>query len=255
VTEPAQALEPVTLHEPRNQHELRQVDFVHHLLKTVEVARSYRDVFAPGTDVTSAHHVAGTRMMKDPYVGIWIKELAKHALEAAGVDRELAIRRLLQTIDSDITDFGRTVVGEDGVEVDDGFMSLKEMREKLPLEKRRLIRKYTERLNAKGAVIMRQIELEPKHQALELLARIQNWVSPDQVNVVHGDMIVNVISRAQSAALRRVAALRPAIEGSATATQISRSAQASNLLTSPAKDERGRQVAEPINAPEPDAPV
>jgi hypothetical protein len=231
--------QPVVLREPRTETELRGQTFAEQVLLTVEIGTAYRNVFAPGQDVTPYHRSAGARLLKDEYVGLWIKELATHALESASVDRAHAIKRLLETIDSDITDFVH--------EGRDEFMSLKEIRDKLPLEKRRLIRKYTERLNKDGYVVSRTIELEPKQPAIDLLARIQRWVSPDQINVVKGDMIVNVISQAQNAAIRRVEALRPVIEGSKTVKMISRSAIASNLLTGPAK--------EPEGAPEPDAPA
>jgi hypothetical protein len=232
-----QEKEPVVLREPRTETELRGMTFAEQVLLTVEVGTAYRNVFDPGQDVTPYHRAAGSRLLKDEYVGVWIKELATHALEAAGVDRGHAIRRLIETIDSDITDYV-----DEGT---DSFMSLKEMRDKLPLEKRRLIRKYTERVNKKGRVVARIIELEPKQPAIDLLSRIQRWVSPDQVNIVKGDMIVNVISAAQNTALKRVEALRPVIEGSKTVKQISRSAVASQaLLTGPPK--------EPENPPEPD---
>jgi hypothetical protein len=216
--------------EPTTQTEIRQVAFASAVLTIMNVAEAYRDVFDPGAPITPAHHISGSRMLKDRYVGSWIRSLATHSLEEAGVDRTLAVRRLLQTIESDITDYVRVEKDDDGHIIYDGFMSLSQIREALPPEKRRLIKKYTERLNKDGVVTSRTIEMESKQAAIELLARIQKWVAPGEVNVVQAGMIVNVISSAQATALRKMEALRPAIEGSNTVSGISRSAVAQQKL-------------------------
>jgi hypothetical protein len=164
----AQAL-TAELREPRTETELRGMTFAEQVLLTVEVGTAYRNVFAPGEDVSAAHRAAGARLMKDSYVGMWIGHLATHALAAAGVQREHAIRRLLETIEADLTDYVYTDGDKKGE-----FMDLATIRETLPLAKRRLIRKVT----PSG-----DIELEPKQPALELLARIEQLVQPNQVNV------------------------------------------------------------------------
>lgn len=212
------------LSEPQTQDELRQWAFAKRVLEVVDVAAAYRDVFAPGQDVEAYHYAAGNRLLKKVEVGKLIKQLAPPALVAAGVDRDFALRRLIQTVDGDVTDYATVEVDEEGNERS-GFMSLAQIK-KLPLEKRRLIKRYVEVFDKDGKVRRREIELEPKQPAIDLLARIQQWVQPNQLNVTNSETIINVITVAQKAAERRAAALRDAAGASRTAQQMTRSAGA-----------------------------
>ncbi len=162
------------LREPQNQNEVRQVSFAQQVLTTVDVGLAYRNVFCPGVEVEARHRIAGNKLMQDPYVGAWIGHLAGHALAAAGVEREHAMRRLLEAIDSDLTDYVFTEGANKGK-----FMDLATIRETLPHEKRRLIRKVTP---------CGSIELEPKQPAIELLARIAQLVQPNSVNVINNNI-------------------------------------------------------------------
>jgi len=164
---------PLDLPEPRTQTELRRWAFAKRLLEVVDVGAAYRDVFNPGKDVEPRHAVAGNKLLKDEDVGKIVAHLAEPALVAAGVEREFALRRLVAIVDADLTDFAD----------DSGsFMDLKAMKE-LPPEKRRLVRKYGERMGKDGDVTSRTLELEPRMPALELMARILSLVQPAGVTV------------------------------------------------------------------------
>jgi hypothetical protein len=190
---------------------LRKWAFAKRLLEVVDVGAAYRDVFHPGKDVTPGYVIAGNNLLKDENVGKVVKHLAEPALLAAGVEREFAIKRLVETVDSDLTDFAT----EGG-----SFMDLAQMRE-LPANKRRLVKKYQERVGKDGEITSRTIELEPKQPAMELLARILNLVQPASVTINNeqnlfvgqskDDLRAEIVRRMQN--LAQQGTLPPALEG------------------------------------------
>jgi hypothetical protein len=200
------------LTEPRTQTDLRKWAFAKRLLEVVDVGAAYRDVFHPGKDVTPGYVIAGNNLLKDENVGKVVKHLAEPALLAAGVEREFAIKRLVETVDSDLTDFA-----------DDAgsFLDLAAMKANLPPEKRRLVKKYRETIGPKGDVTSRTIELEPKQPAMELLARILNLVQPASVTINNeqnlfvgqskDDLRAEIVRRMQN--LAQQGTLPPALEG------------------------------------------
>jgi hypothetical protein len=223
------------LEAPETQTQLREWAFAKVVLETVDVGVAYRDVYDPGEPVTAYHHARGANLLSRPEVGKLIQRLAPPALVAAGVERGFALRRLIQTIEADITDFVDEAVklDDEGKEIEPtgAFMSLAEIKKNLPPEKRRLIRKFRETYNAKtGVLVKREIELEPKSQALELLARIQQLVQPSNLNIMNSETIINVISVAHSKATKRADTIRATLEGSKTMGQMQRSSKAQALI-------------------------
>ena len=221
------------LEAPTTETQVREWAFAKRVLETVDVAVAYRDVYDPGSPIEPRHHAAGANRLTKPEVGKLIQRLAAPALVAAGVERAFALRRLLQTIDGDLTDYV-----DDTVELDKegkplpkrgSFMTLAQIKERLPPEKRRLIRKYRETLKD-GEVVKREIELEPKSQALELLARIQQMVQPTSLTMMNTETIINVITVAQSKGVKRAEALRGTLAASKTAGGMQRSAKAQALI-------------------------
>jgi len=211
MTQPSAAL--LALPPPCTQTELRHRHFAKRLCETVSVAEAYRDVFDPGEDITPYHHISGSRLMKDEAVLTIVKEVSLPALVEMGVERNHALRRLLETIDSDITDYAS---------IDGKIMSLAEMRN-LPFEKRRLVKKIKERFDPEtGELVNREIELEGKEGALRLLAQIKQWVQPGATVNVKNENIVNYITVANKVAEGRVKLAREAAAKSKSAEQLSR---------------------------------
>jgi hypothetical protein len=70
-----------------------------------------------------------------------VGELLKPAMTAMGLDKTFVLRRLIETIDSDVTDYVK-VVPTSTARTNADLMSPREMREALPLSKRRLIKKF-----------------------------------------------------------------------------------------------------------------
>lgn len=211
------------LEAPTTQTQLRDWAFAKRVLETVDVGVAWRDVYDPGVELSARHHANGANALTRPEVGKLIQRLAPPALVAAGVERAFALRRLIQTIEADLTDYIDPQT--------ESFMTLARMKEFLPPEKRRLVRKYRETLHPKtGAVIKREIELEPKSQALELLARVQQLVQPSSLNIMNSETIINVISVAHSKATKRADQIRATLADSKTAGQMQRSAKAQALI-------------------------
>lgn len=240
-SEETTALLDLQLEDPTTQTQLREWAFAKTVLETVDVGVAYRDVYDPGAELKAYHHARGANMLTKPEVGKLIQRLAPPALIAAGVERAFALRRLIQTIEADLTDFVDMspvldADGKDTGKVRGGFMTLDDIRKTLPPEKRRLIRKFRESFDKEGNLVKREIELEPKHQALELLARIQQLVQPTTLTLMKSETIINVITAAQSKALKRADALRAELVSSKTAGQIQRSAKAQEMLALPAPE-------------------
>jgi hypothetical protein len=143
-----------------------------------------------------------------------VGDLIKPTLVHMGVDESWGLRRLIETIDSDITEFA----GPKG-----GFMSLQEIQE-LPLEKRRLIKKYKETFDQYGGLKSREVELEPKQPAMELFAKMRGWVRDEQQVLVDGDALLRLMDQAAAVAETRTAQVRAAAAQSRTAQQFSRPA-------------------------------
>lgn len=199
---------------PTTQTQVQHWAFAKRLCETVSVAEAYRDVYDPGEDVTQSHYLAGGRLLKDPQIGEIVRVIALPALVEIGVDKSHALTRLLQTIDADPTDY----VGADGA-----YLAPADLR-KLPLEKRRLIRRMHVGRSKDGAIFTTDIELEPKHPALQLLAQIQQWVKPGTTTVINNETIVNHIAIASKAAERLVENQRKAAIECKSAQQMRRAA-------------------------------
>lgn len=211
MNQPSAAL--LALPAPCTQTELRNRHFAKRLCETVSVAEAYRDVFDPGESITPYHQIAGARLMKDETVLTIVKEVSLPALVEMGVERNHALKRLLETIDSDITDYAS---------IDGKIMSLAEMRS-LPFEKRRLVKKIKERFDPEtGGLVNREIELEGKEGALRLLAQVQQWVQPGATVNVKNENIVNYITVANKVAEGRVKLAREEAAKSKSADQLTR---------------------------------
>lgn len=206
---------------PLTQRQLQHWAFAKRLCETANVAEAYRDVFDPGEDLTPYSHTAGARLLKDPEVGQIVKSIAAPALVELGVSRNHALRRLLETIDSDITDyFTLDTKDDDGKVIRGRVMTPSEMRQ-LPFEKRRLIKKFTEREYADGS-IKREFELESKGDALKLLAQIEQWVQPGNTTIINNETIVTFINAARQKHQERSKAALEAAATSKTIAQLAR---------------------------------
>ncbi len=204
----------ICLEPPRTQSQMRSWAFAKRVCETVDVARAYRDVYDPGEEIEHKHYIAGAKLLKDPKVAEIIQAISRPALVELGVDKAHALKRLLETIDGDLTDYART---------DGSFMTLDEIRQ-LPIEKRRLVKKYKETYTETGGLKSREIELEPKHPALALLAQIQQWVKPGNTTIITNETIVTYIGVAQRRAQLAADAARKAAEESKSAKHLARAA-------------------------------
>lgn len=204
------------------QRKLRMLAFARMFVECMDSGRAFRDVYRPATRAEPKDKTRGDRLLKIPEVQKLIGEMLKPAMIAMNVDNAFALRRLLETIDSDLTDYVNELPDKDG-NIDPRLMSLTEMKEALPLAKRRLVRKYKETFNEFGGIKTREIELEPKQPAMELLAKMRGWVS-DGPTIIDGDAMIRLFEAARSAAQDRSADMRSSIANSRTAKQISRPA-------------------------------
>lgn len=207
--------------QPRlTQRRLRYMAFARKFCETMDTAQAYRDVFRPMTNPKDSDKIHGDKLLKIKFVQDRIGEIITPAVKALGVDQTFVIRRLLETIDGDITDYTKVVPGAAGDAAD--LMSLKEMREALPLSKRRLVKKYKVIYDQFGQVKSREIELEPKQPAMELLAKIRGWVSGDKTILINGEEMMRRIEQARAAAVDRSEAIRGEFKKTATYTQLQR---------------------------------
>lgn len=205
---------------PRTQTQLRTWAFAKRICETVNVAEAYRDTFDPGEQISPRHHAAGAAMLKKEEVGLIVKAIAAPALVELGVDRNHAIKRLLEAADGDVTDY------YDG----DTMMSPSQMRAQLTPEKRRLIKKIKERILPTGE-IQREIEMEGKHEALRLLAQIQQWVQPGSTTIVNNETIVTYLNIATKSAAELQKKARETAANSNSANQLAISASAQVVST------------------------
>lgn len=226
------APKPKVVRLPTNitQRRLRLKAFARKFAETMDSAEAYREIYRPATNPQPGDKTKGDRLLKLPEVQKLVGELIQPALVAMNVDHAFALRRLIETIDSDITDYAEMIVP--GVEAEElmrknsGFMSLLDMRELLPVEKRRLIKKYKVTYDQLGMVKSREIELEPKQPALELLAKMRGWVQGDTNVVVDGDAMLALLEHARNSAITRTTEARASYMQSRTAGQINRPANA-----------------------------
>lgn len=202
------------------QRNLRVKAFARRFAETMDSAEAYRDVYRPATNPQPGDKARGDRLLRLPEVQKLVGDMIKPTLVAMGVDQSFALRRLIETVDSDITDY-HNPLAEKGKS---SFMSLAEMREQLPLEKRRLIKKYKETYDQMGFIKSIDVELEPKQPALELLAKMRGWVQPDNNVIVDGDAMLALMDAARAAAADRADQLRASFATSRTASQINRPA-------------------------------
>jgi hypothetical protein len=211
------------------QRRLRVIAFARVFAETMDTAQAFRDVYRPAENPLPTDKTNGDRLIRTKAAQKAVADFLKPHLVALGVDQTFALRRLLETIDGDITDYVKVVPSQDGKDVAD-LMSLKDMREALPLAKRRLVRKYKVTYDQFGQVKTREIELEPKQPALELLAKIKGWVTPGtQVNI-NGDDMLRMIEAARKAAPLRADEMRTIYAESRTIGQLNRP---KNLLPAP----------------------
>lgn len=215
--------EVLNLPAPTTQTTLRRWAFAKRLCETCNVATAYRDVFDPlEGEPTHDHYTRGNALLKDKDVAQIVRTIATPALVTLGVDKSFVLKRLIENIDVDVTDYIDNATGS--------FMNLDAMKEKLPLEKRRLVRKVIERFDKDGNLTKRELELHDPHKAMELLARIQQWVQPGALNVnITNETIVGFIQIAREEAEKKKATLIEASKDSAAAGQLSRAANAQLL--------------------------
>lgn len=217
-----QALKKVVDLAPRiTQRRLRFIAFARIFAETMDPAQAYRDVYRPATNPKDGDKQLGDKLLKIKYVQERIGEFLKPALLALGVDQTFALRRLLETIDGDLTDYVKQVPSVNERDVA-SLMSLKEMRDALPLSKRRLIKRYKETFDQYGMLKSREIELESKQPALELLAKIKGWIGGGTELVVNGDTMMRMIDEARKLAVSRSEALRGEFTTSKTFQQLNR---------------------------------
>lgn len=203
------------------QRRLRLMAFARKFCETMDSAQSYRDVYRPLTNPMPGDKLHGDKLLKIKFVQDRIGEIITPAVKALGIDQSFVIRRLLETIDGDITDYVKVVPGVDGRDQAD-LMSLQEMRDALPLAKRRLVKKYKVIYDQFGMVKSREIELEPKQPAMELLAKIRGWVNGDKTILINGEEMMRKIEEARAAAVDRAEAIRGEFRKSATFQQLQR---------------------------------
>lgn len=203
------------------QRRLRMMAFARIFAETMDSGQAYRDVYRPATNPKDTDKLHGDKLLRTDFVQKHVGILLKPALVALGVDQAFALRRLIETIDGDITDYVKPVVGDDDVGTTQ-LMTLEDIRDTLPLGKRRLIRKYEEKYDKDGNLRSRGIELEPKQPALELLARIRGWIKSDTNLIVNGDLMLQMIDQARAAGIDKSAALRGEFVASKTYSQLSR---------------------------------
>lgn len=212
---PDKAPAMLALPPPMTETEVRQWAFAKRVCETADVGEAYRDVFQPGEAMQPWFHQRGAAMLKHEDVRKIIAHIAGPALVELGVDKTHVIRRLLETIDSDITDY----IGADGL-----LMNGDDMRD-LPHAKRRLVKKLKERYSPlTGELVSREIELEPKHPAMQLLAGIQQWIKPGGDTIVNNETIVTFMTVANRQAQVRAKELRDKASTSNSSTQITRPA-------------------------------
>jgi hypothetical protein len=156
---------------PKTQTELRHWAFARQICETTDVAVAYRNTFRPGKDVNHNDYIAGTKLLGD-VAGI-VRQIAEPALIELGVEKSLALRRLLETVESDITEFCKN---------DGSYLSMEEIKA-MPHEKRRLIKKLETAERGKKGRVVTNIVLESKEKALHLLGQIQGWIKPAGVTV------------------------------------------------------------------------
>jgi hypothetical protein len=212
----------VTTIMPRlTQRRLRMLAFARRFAETMDAGEAYRDIYRPAENPkpTDKHH--GERMLRVPMVQQFVAELVKPALVTLGVDKMHAIRRLIETIDGDVTDYVKVVPSRDGRDQAE-LMSAAEIREALPLAKRRLIKKIKITHDQYGGIKSREIELESKQAALELLAKLQGWIKTDAHIHIDGDDMLRRIDEARAAAPDKAAVIIGEFQKTATFTQLSR---------------------------------
>lgn len=190
----------VTEIKPRlTQRRLRALAFARAFAETMDAGQAYRDIYRPAENPKPNDKLNGDRLLRTPFVQKAVGDLIKPALVALGIDKSFALRRLIETIDGDITDYVKHVPSADGRDNAD-LMSPTEMREALPLAKRRLVKKFKVTYDQYGSIKSREIELEGKQGALELLAKMQGWVKPDSHIHIDGDEMMRKIDEARAAA-------------------------------------------------------
>lgn len=220
------------------QRRLRMIAFARKFAETMDAGMAYRDIFRPATNPEPDDRMRGERMLRIKFVQKRVGEYLEPALVALGVDQQFAVRRLIETVDGDLTDFCKIVKSKDEKDIA-ALMNLEEMREALPLGKRRLVKKYKETFDQFGNLKTREIELESKQAALELLAKIRGWVSGDRLTVIDGEEMLRKIEAARHASLNKADAIRGEFRESQTFRQLQRP-ETVKLLQGPSSEEAKR---------------
>jgi hypothetical protein len=203
-----------------SQRRLRALAFARIFAENMDSGQAYREVYRPGENPLPTDKIKGDRLLHVPYVQEQVGDCLKPAMVALGVDQTFGLRRLIETIDSDITDYVR-VTKPSGANDSAELMTLAEMKEALPLAKRRLIRKYKITYDQYGGVKSREIELEPKQPAMELLAKIRGWVR-EGANVISADEMMRMIEEARNQAIEASTAIRGEFKDTRTFAQLQR---------------------------------
>lgn len=227
----------VTEIKPRiTQRRLRMIAFARVFAETMDSGQAFRDVYRPAENPHPTDRQRGESMLRLPFVQKHVGEVLRPTLVALGVDQTFAIRRLIETIDGDLTDYMRQVPGTDTADI----MTLTEMREALPLAKRRLVKKYKVTYDQYGGIKSREIELEPKQGALELLAKIKGWIKADAHIHIDGDEMLRKIDEARHSAVGAAEVIRGEFTTSRTFAQLNRpTGTAVKQLPPPDKNNRG----------------
>jgi hypothetical protein len=191
--------------------------------ETMDAGQSYRDIYRPAENPRPTDKQHGDKLLRTKFVQQAVGDLLKPALIALGVDKTFALRRLIETVDGDITDYVKVVPSTNGQDNAD-LMSPSEIREALPLAKRRLIKKFKVSYDQYGGIKSREIELEAKQPALELLAKMQGWIKTDAHIHIDGDEMMRKIDEARAAAPLQAEVIRGTFKDLKTFQQLQRPA-------------------------------
>ena len=99
------------------------------------------------------------------------------------------------------------------------------------------MKKYKVTYNEFGGVKSREIELESKQPAMELLAKIRGWVSGNQTFVIDGKEMIRRMEEARRASLDRAEAMRNEFKQSNTFAQLQTPEKVRGLLLEAPKNE------------------
>lgn len=206
---------------PKDQTTLQRWAFARRLCEVMDVAEAYRDTYEPWEEILPKHYQAGNGLLKREDVQEIVRTLVQPVLVELGVDKQYVLKKLLTTLEGDLTEYATIVVDSEGKE-HSRFMSLHEL-QKLPPDKRKLIKKFEEKNTQFG--LQRKIELRDPEAAMLLLARIQNMISDSNTTtVINNETIVMHMTLAAKGVDKRRADMVEKAQASNTAKQMDRPA-------------------------------